>query len=115
MIDDRVAVHIKHSSKRIPSWLFTFNDDNVVELERLSKPGVSVWLVLVCGTDGLIAVSFNEFRAINPVWAKATSFVRVDRNRRTMYRVFGTNGKLPAAKPRGISSVIADLRSRTGT
>jgi hypothetical protein len=112
MIDDHVAVHIKHSSKRIPPWSFTFTEDNVDELERLCRSCAALWLLLVCGQDGVLAISLDEFRAINPIWAKATSFIRVDRDKRTMYRVFGTNGKLPAAKARGVSPVIADLITR---
>jgi len=111
LLDKRVALHIKHSSKRIPPWSFTFTDENVEELERLGASDVTLWLALVCGPDGVLAISFDEFRTINPTWAKATRFVRVDRDKRTMYRVFGTNGKLPAAKARGIMPVIADLNS----
>ncbi len=112
LIDKRVAVHIKHSSKRIPPWSFTFTEENLDEISRLARPGISLWLVLVCGQDGILPISLDEFRTINPAWAKATSFVRVDRDKRTMYRVFGTNGKLPAAKARGVMPVIADLKSR---
>ena len=112
LLDKCIALHIKHSAKRIPPWSFTFTDENVEELERLCRPGVALWLALVCGQDGVLAISFDEFRTINPTWAKATSFVRVDRDKRTMYRVFGTNGRLPAAKARGVSPVIADLNRR---
>jgi hypothetical protein len=114
LIDNRIALHIKHSSKRIPPWSFTFTDENVEELTRLARPDVTLWLALVCGQDGIVAISFDEFHTINPSWAKATSFVRVDRDKRTMYRVFGTNGRLPAAKPRGTSPLIADLKVRNG-
>jgi hypothetical protein len=109
LLDHRVALHIKHSSKRVPPWSFTFNDENIREIERLCYPNVSRWLALVCGQDGVLALSFDEFRTINPAWARATSFVRVDRDKRTMYRVFGTNGRLPAAKARGFMPLIADL------
>lgn len=115
LVDKTIALHIKHSSKRIPPWSFTFTDENIEELGRLCQPAKSLWLALVCGQDGVLAISFEEFRMINPAGAEATSFVRVDRDRRTMYRVFGTNGRLPAAKPRGIFPVIADLKARNET
>lgn len=114
LIDDWLVLHIKHSSKRIPPWSFTFTDENLVELDRLVRPGRSLWLALVCGQDGVVAMPFGEFQTINPPWAKATSFVRVDRDKRTMYRLFGTNGRLQNAKPRGMAPIVADLRTRTG-
>jgi|ERR1044072_1095978 hypothetical protein len=114
LIDGRLVLHIKHSSNRAPPWSFTFTDENVAELERLAGPTRPLWLALVCGRDGVLALSFTEFREINPFWAKATSFVRVDRDKRTMYRVFGTNGRLPAAKPRGMLPLITGLKALNG-
>jgi hypothetical protein len=111
LIDRRLVLHIKHSSGRTAPWSFTFTHENISELERLERSGHALWLALACGRDGVLVLSIDEFRTINPAWAKATSFVRVDRDKRTMYRVFGTNGRLPAAKPRGTFPLIAGLKA----
>src|SRR5687768_7152751 len=91
-INSRVALHIKHSAKRLPPWQFTFNAENLAEIRRLEDIGSSLWLALVCGHDGIVALSGHELREINPPDCETTCFVRVDRDRRTMYRVFGTAG-----------------------
>lgn len=114
LVNRCVALHIKHSSKRTAPWSFTFSEENLTELARLSHCAEATWLALVCGRDGILSLSLEEFHTINPQWAKATSFIRVDRDKRTMYRVFGTNGKLAIAKPRGCYPLVADLRSRAG-
>ena len=112
LVNRRLGVHIKHSTSRTAPWSFTFTEDNLDEIGRLSRQAEAVWLLLVCGRDGILALALEEFQAINPSWAKATKFVRVDRDKRTMYRVYGTNGQLGAAKPRGTLPIIADLRNR---
>lgn len=109
VVNDQVALQIKHSSKRLPPWQFTFNNENLDELERLAGSVRSLWLVLVCGQDGFLSLSASDFRQINPIDAQTTSFVRVDRDRGTMYRLTGTGGKLSAKRPRGLSPVISDI------
>lgn len=110
-LNGRVALHIKHSAKRLPPWQFTFNDENMEEIGRLEARGLSLWLALVCGHDGIVALSGSELRQINPTDCGTTCFVRVDRDRRTMYRVFGTAGRLACAKPRGILPIIGEAFS----
>lgn len=109
LINQKAIVYIKHSTKRLPPWQFTFNDDSLEEIEVKNSLGYSVWLVHVCGRDGFVAINYEEFRAINPVGAMTTPFVRVDRDRNTMYRVNGTGGKLGRLKPRGLNAVISGL------
>ena len=108
-IDDAMGIHIKHSSKRLPPWQFTYLDDTLVEIERLAKHCESVWLIHVCGQDGAVALSLNEFWSMNPRDIKTTSFVRVDRDRNTMYRVNGTGGKLSRSKRRGLQYLFDEL------
>jgi hypothetical protein len=109
IVDGTIGVYIKHSSKRLPPWSFTYQNDHVAELERLSAQCKGVWLVHVCGHDGLVALSLSEFRSINSRDTATTSFVRVDRDRNTMYRVNGTGGKLPRSKRRGLHCIFEDL------
>jgi hypothetical protein len=110
-IGNAIGVHIKHSSKRLPPWQFTYLNDNLGEIARLAKSCCKVWLIHVCGQDGLVALSLDEFVAINPHDAETTSFVRVDRDRNTMYRVNGTGAKLARPKRRGLQCIFDDLKS----
>ncbi len=111
VLNENVGVYLKHSSKRLPPWQFTYGNDNICELERLAEISQYVWLVHVCGRDGFVALTLEEFHSINPPMVETTRFVRVDRDRNTMYRVNGTGNKLPRAKPRGLAALIDDLRA----
>jgi hypothetical protein len=102
------AVHIKHSAKRLPPWLFTFTGDEMRELVALRTAAESLWLILVCGIDGVLSLSDSEFNEAVGASPDSTPFIRVDRDRRSMYRVFGNLGKLGAAKGNGVSPIIRD-------
>ena len=108
-LDERVGVHIKHSAKRLAPWKFTFADDNLAEIDELTTACSSFWLILVCGLDGVLALSAEEFRALTAVKTDVTRYIRVDRDRNTMYRVYGNAGKLKNAKARGVIAVVADV------
>ena len=110
LLNRKIGVHIKHSSSRLPPWQFTYGDDNLAEIERLRERSQSVWLIHVCGQDGFVALTYAEFRSVNSVDAEKTRFVRVDRDRNTMYRVNGTNGKLDRSKRRGLNAIFEELK-----
>ena len=110
LLNQKIGVHIKHSSSRLPPWQFTYGDDNLAEIERLRERSQSVWLIHVCGQDGFVALTYAEFRSVNSVDAEKTRFVRVDRDRNTMYRVNGTNGKLDRSKRRGLNAIFEELK-----
>lgn len=112
LVNDQIALHLKHSSKRLPPWQFTFNTENVNELNRLAQKSRALWLVLVCGHDGFMSLSLPDFYKINPPNSETTMFIRVDRDRGTMYRLTGTGGKLSSKRPRGLSPIIADISGK---
>jgi hypothetical protein len=111
-IDDATGIHIKHSSKRLPPWQFTYPDENLDEIERLAARCTNVWLIHVCGQDGAVALPLKEFWSVNPRGGDTTSFVRVDRDRNTMYRVNGTGGKLSRPKRRGLHYIFDELQGQ---
>lgn len=108
VLNQHTGLWIKHSAKRLPPWQFTFTGENLSELNRLIASHPFTWLALVCGMDGIVALSVAEFRTLTDVTNRAARFIRVDRDRKTMYRVFGNAGKLPSAKARGIAAVITE-------
>jgi hypothetical protein len=109
VVNNRVALHIKHSSKRLPPWQFTFDDENCEELKALLQYASEIWIALVCGPDGVVCLTYEDFLSVNPDGCEATAFVRVDRDKRAMYRVRGSEGALAGAKPRGFARVMARL------
>ena len=108
LVNKRIAIYLKHSAKRLPPWQFTYFPEHIDELTRLRERADSVWLLNVCGQDGVVAVSLEEFTSINRDVGE-TAFVRVDRGRNTMYRVNGNAGKLAKTKRRGLHCVVEQL------
>lgn len=111
VVNDEVGIYIKHSSKRLPPWQFVYSGENAEEVGRLADRCRKVWLLHICGRDGIVAINLDEFYMINPPDAATTSFVRVDRDRNTRYRVNGTGGRLARPKPRGLNPIFDYLRA----
>lgn len=108
---NEAGFQIKHSSKRLPPWQFTYLPENVTELVELGATCEPVWVFLVCGVDGVVGLSLEELRSIIKPGAGGAAWVRVSRGRNAMYRVFGSAGELPRAKPRGVQAFISAVKT----
>jgi hypothetical protein len=106
---ERAAFQIKHSSKRLSPWQFTYVPENLVELVALSRLYQPVWVFLVCGRDGVVGLSLSELTSIAHAGQGGAAWVRVSRSRNSMYRVFGALGELPRAKPRGVQEFLGKV------
>ena len=109
LVNGKLGVYIKHSSKRLAPWQFTYQDDHLGELARLSHLCSAVWLIHACGQDGVVAIPISDFYLMNPLQMNTTSFVRVDRDRNTMYRVNGSVSSLPRPRKRGLDCIFEEL------
>jgi hypothetical protein len=109
LVARRFGLHIKHSSKRLPPWQFTFHAEHIHEIQRLEEHSECAWIALVCGEDGVVLITSDELREMNECDDEATWFVRVTRDRHTMYHLNGSADELLAAKPRGVGGLIAQI------
>lgn len=64
ILDGRTGLQIKHSTNRLHPWQFTFTKANLVELLALQQSYKSVFVVLVCHTDGMVALTLEEVTEI---------------------------------------------------
>lgn len=108
------AFQIKHSSKRLSPWQFTYMPENLEELAALRRNFAPVWTILVCGQDGVVGLSLDEFNSIVQVGEAGAAWVRVSRSRNSMYRVGGSLGNLPRAKPRGVQPFLSEVFKQGG-
>lgn len=107
ILDRRVGLHIKHSSARMPPWQFVFALDTLGELESLRGEAEAVWLALVCGEDGVVFLPEGDFFSVN---AKGSNgYLRVERDKRSMYRIYGSAGPLRKAVRRGAAPLVQVL------
>src|SRR5262245_35725353 len=81
LLNERVAIHIKHSAKRLSPWQFNFNMIHLQELLGLSQETKFVWLVFICGPDGVVAVSLQDFLSITEARQAGIAPIRIDRGK----------------------------------
>lgn len=58
-----IAIFVKYSTSRLSPWRFGFSDDQRTELEELAIEFPAVWIVLVCGTEGIVTAPWVDVLA----------------------------------------------------
>jgi hypothetical protein len=104
-----LAMQIKHSSKRLSPWQFTFTAEQMDELTGLANSHRGAWSLLVCGPDGVLALSLGQLRRAVGQVTEGTASIRVRRARNSMFRVSGSSEELEMAFPRGVEPMLGDL------
>lgn len=103
---EHAAFQIKHSSKRLSPWQFTYLPENLAEIGELRRTFAPVWVFLVCGQDGVVGISLNELVSVTQATDGRAAWLRVSRSRNSMFRVRGSLGELPRAVPRGVNAFL---------
>jgi hypothetical protein len=94
VVNGKVGVYIKYSSKRLSPWSFSFQKRHQDEILRMKNEIGEVFVLLVCNDDGVVALNFDEVRELlNEVHLDA-EWISVSRGRRQMYTVKGSDGAL---------------------
>ena len=94
VLNDCVGLYIKFSTHRLSPWRFTFQKDHQDEFSEMKSELDDVFLILVCETDGIVALSFSEVKSILDENHLATEWVSVTRRKREQYTVKGSDGTL---------------------
>ncbi len=94
VVNDRVGLYIKYSSKRMSPWRFSFAKEHQDEIQKLRDELSDVYVVFVCNDDGFASLSFSELRQILDAVHKDVEWVSISRNPREMYSVKGSDGAL---------------------
>lgn len=94
VLNDSVGLYIKHSTKRMTPWHFSFQERHQNEIQEMKDKFTEVFLVLVCGDDGLVTLSFEELKELLDEQHDEVEWVAVSRRPREKYAVSGSDGKL---------------------
>lgn len=106
VLNDTVGLYIKHCSKRLTPWVFSFTPDNLTELDLLEENTELVFVALVCGPDGFLVLPLGDIQLLaDKKDTTNTLTIHVARRKRQMYVVGGRN-KLNKRKPRGFTEEI---------
>jgi hypothetical protein len=94
-LDDEIYFYIKHSTKRMSPWIFTFLHNQVEKIVSFNNSNNKIYIVLVCNDDGICCLDFKEFNAVisykNSLYPK---WIKVSRKKGEKYFVVGSDGKL---------------------
>ena len=92
LINDRLLIHLKYSTKGRSPWGFTFMPDEQAFLENSAKKHPIV-IGLVCGADGVAAVDYDDYRSV-AVPRDTSLHVACYRKHQKHYEVSGPDGQL---------------------
>jgi hypothetical protein len=112
VVNGRIGVYVKHSSKRMSPWRFSFNIDQAADLLDLEQKFPDSFAVFVCGDDGLVTLSFADLHTIVSFQESENAWVSASRPPRTQYELAGNRGELKYKVARGISLILETLKMR---
>ncbi len=95
LVNKKSGIYLKHSTKRISPWQFTFLPEHLNEIASIENEIKSLFLVLICNDDGICCLNFQEIAQLILVGnMDQTKSIRVSRSSHEKYAVSGTDGKL---------------------
>ena len=94
VVNGSIGIYIKYSSKRLSPWRFSFQQRHRDRIMEIQKDVGDVFVLLVCNDDGVVILTFDEFKQVLDETHGGTEWISATRNRRQMYSIKGSNGKL---------------------
>jgi hypothetical protein len=113
VVNSRFGIFVKHSTKRMSPWRFTFNLDQVSDLLDLEAKYFDSFVVFVCGTDGLVTLDVAAVHRIVTFDDVEHAWIAIERKPRTQYSVRGNRAELPSKIANGTGLIRQMMESRS--
>jgi hypothetical protein len=94
VLNGSIGIYIKYSSKRLSPWRFSFQPRHRDRITEMKNGLADVFVLLVCHEDGIVVLTFDEFTEVLDGASPATEWISATRNKRQMYTIKGSDGKL---------------------
>ena len=94
MINEKVGLYIKYSTKKISPWRFSFTREHQEEMKIMRDLLDNIYLVLICGKDGIACIEYEELKQVLDEYYEEVEWVSASRLKREQYSIKGSNGKL---------------------
>ena len=94
VINDNIGIYIKHSTKRMSPWRFSFQKIHQDEILQMQQQLRNIFVLLVCGKDGVVTLSFKELKRILNDMHSETEGISASRTRNKEYSIKGSDGSL---------------------
>ena len=114
-LNEHVSLYVKYATSRLSPWSFGFKAGHQDEIAALRAEFHEAFVVLVCGTDGIVCLDEGEYARLLDDEAESGEWIKVARSRRQKYVVTGSNslGAFRVADNEYPAKVYAALRSNT--
>jgi hypothetical protein len=112
VMNGRIGIYVKHSSKRMSPWRFTFTIDQAADLLDLEARYPESFLVFVCESDGVVALSFAELHKLVNFAQSDNAWLTISRPPRAQYHLTGNRGDLDRKVSRGIEQILEAALAR---
>lgn len=94
VLNEYIGIYIKHSTKRLSPWRFSFQKEHQDEILQMKSQLSDVFLILVCGEDGVVTLNYDELKKILDESHDEVEWISATRNRNQEYRIKGSDGML---------------------
>jgi|SRR5690606_2442551 len=94
VINDNIGIYIKHSTKRMSPWRFSFQKIHQDEILQMQEQLRNIFVLLVCGEDGVVNLSFEELKTILNDIHSETEWISASRTKNKEYSIKGSDGTL---------------------
>jgi hypothetical protein len=94
VINDAVGLYIKHCTKRMSPWRFSFKKEHQDEILDMKNKLSDVFLILICGDDGIVTINFNDLKKILDETHGEVEWISASRNPKKEYTIKGSDGSL---------------------
>jgi hypothetical protein len=94
ILNSKIALFIKHSTKRIAPWRFSFAPEHLLVYFELQEKYQHIFVVLVCGNDSVAVINANQFSKLIDVHSLENSWISVTTSHNTSMQVEGSFGAL---------------------
>jgi hypothetical protein len=94
ILNDNIGLYVKHSAKRITPWRFSFQKIHQDEIAQMKAELGNVFVILVCGDDGVVTLSFDELKIILNEIHEEIEWISASRSANKEYSIKGSDGVL---------------------
>ncbi|MEZ2416364.1 hypothetical protein [Luteibacter sp. RCC_6_2] len=106
VLNEQVGLQVKYATQRLRPWPFSFSSSHISSLSDLLSTYKASFVVLVCHTDGMVAVEASDVVARLDA---EQGWLRVERKKHEMYRVHGPGGEFPGKYKITVEPIVEAL------
>ena len=94
VVNDRIGIYIKYSTKRMTPWHFTFQPHHLAEMSDIMKHFDKSFFILVCKDDGVVCLDSSEAKMLLDFACDKNQGLSASRKPREKYGVGGPLGNI---------------------